>query len=331
MVEQQFRQTIKDYALVSKKDKIVLGVSGGPDSICLLNLFARLSSEYKLKLTCCHLNHKLRAQADQEEEFVRKSCLKLKINFISEQKDIPKIFKGDSLEQTARDSRYDFFLKSARQLKAKKLALAQHKDDLAETVLMRLIRGSGLKGLQGFLPKSRFKGLTVIRPLIAVDKKEILLWLKQQNLRFCLDQSNFEDKFFRNRIRLKLIPLLKDLNPAVIDRLAETAGNIGQDYEYLTLVGQTLYQTLKSRQTFKSVTLDLNKLLKLHPAALNNILRLAIEDVKGNLRRLEARHLNELKDLIFHRPVFSLVDLPDLVVKKEKEQLIFELMGKKND
>src|SRR3989338_5392638 len=133
MIEETFSKTIKKYDLLKKKDRLLLGVSGGPDSVCMLYQFLAIQKDYRLKLLCAHFNHGLRKEADQEEAFMEKLCRDLQIKFVSEKNDVKRFFQGDSLEQTARNLRFDFFLKISRQNKIKKLALAHHKDDLAET------------------------------------------------------------------------------------------------------------------------------------------------------------------------------------------------------
>jgi len=320
-MEEIFKNTLKKYNLLKKNDKIILGVSGGPDSICMLYQFLQIKKEYKLQLVCAHFNHSLRKEADKEEESIRKLCAKLEVKFISEKKDVGSFFSGDSLEQTARNLRLDFFMKVSRQTKIKKIALAHHKDDLIETVLMRMIRGSGLKGLRGFLPKTKFKSLTVIRPLVEVRKTEIVKWLEDQKIFFCIDKSNFEDKFFRNRVRLKLLPLLEELNPNIVSNLYNLASNISLDYDFIYSFSYGKFLALKRKETRMSLCLDLKGLKELPTAIFNNVVRIAIEQLKGNTRRLEAKHINELQDLVLRRPRGSIVDLPELVVKKDEKLL----------
>lgn len=317
MLEEIFKNTIDKYGLLKKKDKVILGVSGGPDSLCMLHLFHRAAENYKLKLICAHFNHCLRKEADDEENFIRDVCNSLNIKFISDKKDVAKFFQGDSLEQTARLLRYDFFLKCGRENKVKKLVLAHHKDDLVETVLMRFLRGSGLRGLRGFLPKSKFKGLTVIRPFVEITKKEIVYWLKNQKIPYCVDKSNFEEKFFRNRVRLKLIPFLKEFNPNIEDTLYNLGRSISWDYDFIYTYSRDSFEALKRGETQRGVKLDVQGLQKIPLAILNNIVRIAVEEVKGDIRRWEFRHLEEIRDLILNRPQGSIVDLPGVVVKKD--------------
>lgn len=323
-LDQTFRETVAKYSLLKKKDKLLLGISGGPDSLALLHLFLGLQKEYSLKLICAHFNHQLRQEADAEENFVKKACKRLDIKFISESKPVNDFFKGDSLEQTARNLRFDFFLKTSRQTKFKKIALAHHKDDLVETVLMRLIRGSGLKGLQGFLPKSKYRSLAVIRPLIESPKTDILKWLKKNKINYCLDQSNFEDKFFRNRIRLKLMPLLKEFNPNIVNNIYNAARTISRDYSFLHSFSYQAFLGLKIKEKGRSLSLRLSGLRELPEAIFANVIRIAIEELQGHTRRLEAKHLIEIEDLVMRRPLGSIVDLPSLIIKKEQNSLLIQ-------
>ena len=321
MVEEIFKDTIKRYGLVKKKDRLILGISGGPDSICLLNLFVRLRESYHLRLVCAHFNHGLRSAADKESEFVKKVCQNLKVRFLHTKKDVGKFLTGDSLEQTARNLRFDFFLTCYRQTKIKKVVLAHHRDDLVETVLMRLVRGTGLRGLRGFLPQTKFKKLIVIRPLIAVNKAQIMAWLKKEGLAYCVDESNTEDKFLRNRIRLKLIPFLRNLNPSIEEGLYNMARSVSLDYAFIHAFAYDKFQSLKREKTKDALRLDLNKLKDLPLPLFNNVLRAAIGELKGDTRRIERRHMEEIEALVFHRPRGSIVDLPGLMLKKEESCL----------
>jgi len=326
MVKEIFKNTIKRCKLVDKKDRILLGISGGPDSIFMLHQFCEIMKEYKLQLVCAHFNHMLRPEAESEEEFVKNTCKNLGIKFVSESKDVNKFFDGDSLEQTARNLRYDFFLKISRHFKIKKLALAHHKDDLIETVLMRIIRGTGLKGLRAFSAKSKYKGLTVIRPHIELNKEDIVKWLENKNIAYCLDKTNFEDKFLRNRIRLKLMPLLSEINPSIAQNLYNLSASVSLDYDFIYSFSRKEFERLKRGETKREIRLDLEGIKENHPAIVNNIIRIAIEELKGNTRRLELKHLDEIRDLIDNRPLGSVVHLPELSVRKEEKRIIIQTL-----
>jgi tRNA(Ile)-lysidine synthase len=325
MTAGRFRDTIKKFELLKKKDKVILGVSAGPDSVCMLHQFLVLAQEYKLRLVCAHFNHGLREEADREEQFIRDMCRELGLEFVSEKKDVNKFFKGDSLEQTARNLRFDFFLRCSRQTKIKKLALAHHKDDLAETVLMRLIRGAGLKGLRGFLPKTRFGSLTVIRPMLELKKQDILAWLKKENISYCLDESNLEDKFLRNRIRFELLPFLEKFNPNIVETLCNLSRTVALDYDFMYRFSYDVFLALKKKEAPRKLGLRLDGLKELAPAIFNNVIRIAIQELKGDTRRLDTRHLEEVRDLVFARPTGSLVDLPQIIVKKEENTLWIQI------
>jgi len=324
MLEKIFRATIEEYNLVKKKDRIILGVSGGPDSVCMLYQFQAIAKDYKLHLVCVHLNHGLRPEADEEERYIHSLCRKLTIPCVSEKRKVKTLYAGDSLEQTARKVRFDFFLACARRYKSKTLALAHHKDDLAETVLMRLIRGSGLRGLRGFLPRSRYKSLTVIRPMINVTKNDILAWLKDHGVSYCTDASNTDDVFLRNRIRMQVLPLLRELNPNIVDTLYNASQAIAADYEFISLVAREAFLGLRKREAGQRLYLDLEGVKKLSQPLFNNVIRTAIEELQGHTRRLEVRHLKEVYDLVHARRQTSIVDLPDLLVKKDEKTLIIQ-------
>lgn len=320
MVREKFLNTLKQYDLIKPKDKIIIGLSGGPDSIALLYSFLGLKKTHKLKLACAHLNHGLRKEADREESFVKNLCCRLGVQFIAEKRNVAN-FAGDSLEQAARNLRFDFFLKISNQLKIKKIALAHHKDDLAETVLMRIIRGTGLSGLKAILPKSKFKNLILIRPFIDLRKQEILNWLKSEKIDFCLDKSNKDKKFLRNKIRIDLLPELEAINQTVVDRLSDLALTAGFDYSFIYDFSFKCFNRLKKQGPGKSFCFSLEDLRKQHPAVRNIIIRIAFEQIKGNLRRIEKSHLNQVENLIKEGRPGSSIHLPGILVKKEKNQI----------
>jgi len=323
MVVKEFINTSYKNKLFKKKDKIIIGVSGGPDSICMLHVFCLLRKEFKFNLICAHFNHALREEADIDEEFVRKLCLSLKVRFVSDKKNVGGFFKGDSLEQTARRLRFDFFLNCSREFKTKKVALAHTKDDVVETVLMRIIRGSALRGLRAIMPTSTYKGIRIIRPLIGVAKADIIKWLNQNGYRYRLDKTNFEDKFLRNKIRNRLIGFLREFNPNIENALYNLSRVAASDYDFIHNYAKSEFNSLK-RVFAGKIKLDTRMLNKLHPAVIFEIIRIAIDEVKGDLRRIELKHLDEIMDLISSRPPGSVVDLPGLEVKREQNSLIIK-------
>ncbi len=319
-IEKQLNNTVRHYAMFKKKDRLLIGVSGGPDSVCLLRLLSGLK-EHKLDLICLHFNHALRREADQEEKFVKKLCRQLGVRCLTGKKDVKKGFKGDSLEQTARNMRFDFFNTCARQFRTRKIALAHNKDDAAETVIMRIIRGTALKGLRGILPVSRNKGLTIVRPLLEVSKKDIVEWLKKNKYDYMVDASNQEEVFLRNKVRLSLLPSLKKINPNISGALFNLGRVSALDYECIEYTARQELGRLKKEKGRGYIRIEHKSLLQLHPGLVLNVLRLAVEEIKGDTRRLEFRHFEEVLDLLRHRPLHSVVDLPGLSVIKEERWL----------
>ncbi len=323
MVEELFLEAIERHSLLKKGDKVLLGVSGGPDSVALLYNFLRIKQEYKLKIVCAHFNHALREESGSEQEFIRNLCRELAVEFISEKKEVGR-FCRDSLEQTARNLRFDFFLKCSRQKRIKKVALAHHKDDLAETVLMRIIRGTGLRGLRGVLPKSNFKNLTLIRPFINLRKEEIVRWLSEKNISFCIDQSNKDVKFLRNKVRIELLPQLEAINRNIVDRLSDLALSAGFDYDFIYNFSWQCLNQLKEPGSGRFLRLNLEGLKKLHPSVFNNIVRVAIEQIKGDTRRINQSHLSQVRELVTAGRVEASLHLPEILIKKEKKALLIQ-------
>lgn len=318
MIIEKLRDTVKRYNLISKNDKIVIAVSGGPDSVALLYLLNSLKKELSLTLHIAHLDHMLRKDSYKDVEFVRQLARRLNLPLTCTKINVKELAKNGSLEEIARNIRLGFLFKVAREVRCKKIALGHNLDDQAETVLMRILRGTGLYGLSGILPKREISGITIIRPLIEIKRREIESYLKKKNIAPRIDISNLENFYFRNRIRNRLIPLLeRGYNKNIKEILSNLAETSGFDYDYLN---RSTSRFIKN----STKKLNLKKFLKLHPALQRMALRLMIAKVKGNTRRIDLRHIREIEDLILNRPINSIVNLPKGVsVIKKKSQLLF--------
>ncbi|MFA5062522.1 MAG: tRNA lysidine(34) synthetase TilS [Candidatus Omnitrophota bacterium] len=313
MILDKVKETIRKYNLISQGDTVLVGVSGGPDSVTLLYLLKSLSVSLGLKLRIAHLNHMLRKDSSRDAEFVRLLGLKLGIPVTIGKIDIKKISPKGSLEENARNARLEFLFKTAQKMRSKKIALAHNLDDQAETVLMRILRGTGLYGLSGILPKRRFGGFEIIRPLIRVQRKEVESFLKRNKIDVRIDKTNGKDIFLRNKLRNRLIPLLeKEYNPKIKGALSNMSEVISLDYDYLN---QSALRKVKG----KKGEIKLADYAKFHPAIQRLVLRLTISELQGSIRRITLTHINEIEDLIANRPVNSVVDLPKgiSVVKKK--------------
>ena len=228
------RKTIEQHAMLVQGDHLLVAVSGGADSVCLLRILARLAEEFRLRLTVAHLNHGLRgAESEGEEAFVRHLSDEMGIAFISRRVDVDSLRrgKGRSLEEIGREERYRFLDETAKRCVAGKIATGHHRDDQAETLLIHLLRGSGPEGLRGILP---IRDGRLIRPLLDVGRTEILEYLRQERVPFMTDSSNLSPLFLRNRIRVGLIPeLTANYNPRLVEGLCHTAAIIRGEDDYL--------------------------------------------------------------------------------------------------
>jgi len=218
-----FQNHIANQSFFRGKEKILIACSGGPDSIALLRLMVALAPKHRWQLGVLHYNHRLRKSAGNDLRFVRSLSKELGLTFYSGSGNVRReaVKTGASIEEAARKMRYDFFLGTAKKLGIQKIALGHTLDDQAETVLMRILQGTGLRGLQGIREVHRMEGIDLIRPLLKFSKQEILNFCRTEKIEFRKDESNRSVRFFRNRIRLKLLPVLKrDFNPRITEALA---------------------------------------------------------------------------------------------------------------
>lgn len=234
---QSFEAHLKQLRQISSGDKVLIACSGGPDSVCLFHLLLSLKKKWKLRLTLLHLNHGLRGRdAWLDAQFVVKLGKKHRIPVISEKSDI-KIRaeqKRESIEEAARHARYAFFLKAARRKKVSKVVLAHTQEDQAETILMRMLQGTGMRGLAGIRPVWKREGVTFVRPLLDFSKKQILEYLNEEKIKFRKDKSNESEQFLRNRIRRRVLPFLSaEINPKAIEALARIPAILKDENDFL--------------------------------------------------------------------------------------------------
>jgi len=315
----------KSHDLIRPKDIILIGVSGGADSVALLYILYALKYSLGLSLYIAHFNHALRKNSYQDALFVKKLAQKLHLPFYMKTWQRKKAIRG-SIEDNARQQRQKFLMTIAKKVGAQKIALAHHKDDMAETVLMRILRGTGLQGLQGILPKKELYGFTFIRPLLNTSRQDIEHFLKNNNLIFAQDPTNKKTDFFRNKIRLKLLPLLKKTySPNIKELLIGLAETASIDYDYLQSCAKTCFQKVaKISSSKKEIRLNLKKLQKMPDAILRMVIRESLSTLKKDGYSLDLKHLKEILDLYYHRPLNAIVHLPQgLKGYKKKTELIF--------
>ncbi|MFA5350800.1 MAG: tRNA lysidine(34) synthetase TilS [Candidatus Omnitrophota bacterium] len=314
----EINATIKKYRLIQNGDKILMGVSGGPDSLTLLLQLFSLKNKLGLTLHVAHVDHGLRKDSGSDALFVEGWAGKLGIPITAIRLNPELMKRKGSLEEVCRQARMDFFIRIAKEIKADKIALGHNLDDQAETILMRLLRGTGLSGLTGISVKRRIKNMVFIRPLLETSRKEIEGFLRRRGVKPRIDSTNKEDVFFRNKIRHNLIPLLKkEYNKNITEVLANLAESISYDYEYLD-------QVARNKVKGNNQLLNIKRIKRLHPAILRLKIRQSIACIQGDTRRIGFQHIKELEDLLNNRPIRSIVDLPKgISVKKTRNALRF--------
>ena len=277
---QRIRKFAEEHRILEKGDKVLIAISGGPDSVALLHILLELREEYALKLILAHMEHGIRGDESREHAgFVQRIGRKLGLDCFIRHVDVPLLsrMEGMSMEEAARKARYQFFRETARRAGATKIALGHTADDQAETLLMRLLRGSGIDGLAAMHPR-REEDIPLIRPLLNIFHREILEFLQEQEISFCLDSTNQELDYLRNRVRLHLIPLLsREYNPQILSTLHQTASILGEEREWAaSQVKEKLGQCLKSVEG-KKMHLDMDAFLALPLALQREVLREAVQ------------------------------------------------------
>ncbi len=304
-------KTIDEHKLIEKGDRIIVGLSGGPDSVCLLHVLHSLASRLNISIAAVHINHMLRGDESLEDElYAGELCKQLGISLHVARHDIKSIsFKKKlSIEEAGREIRYEEYKSVADREGASKIAVAHNRNDQAETVLLNIIRGTGLEGLKGM----DYKNGRIIRPLLDIDRKEIEDYCISKKLSPRMDSSNLENIYTRNKVRLDLIPRINDLfNIDVVTSINRMSLILSEDQSCLMEKAQDLYNKCVLKKEEKMVSLDLNKLQGCHPSIFKRVARLAVKDVRGSLKGIESVHIESIKDLGFSGKTVSQVHLPD--------------------
>ena len=268
----QLKEVNHHRQLWQKGEIIVVGVSGGPDSVCLLDLLVNIAAKDNLSLIVAHVNHGVRGEkSDHDEKFVADlaktydlPCETFRVEQSKEQQN----------ENAWREARYDFFEKVRAKHDAHKIAVAHTKNDQAETVLLRMLRGAGLQGLSAM----KFQRDAIIRPLLGVSRDEILAYCDENNITFCTDETNADTTFLRNRVRHELLPLLsKNYNKNIVDTLATAAEHIADDYN---LLEESIDVTFEKKND-TTLAFSRETYCALHPAAQRMVLKKAITELSG--------------------------------------------------
>lgn len=293
---QKVKKTIEKYNMLTVADHVLVGLSGGPDSVCLLYLLHLLKPEYKLKISAAYIDHGLRPEdIPKEIEFCNLLCKSLDIPFHTKAVDVKTyaVQEKINLQEAARILRYASLEQISLLIKAHKIAIAHNADDQAETVIMRLLRGAGPAGLSGIHPVRK----KIIRPLIEVEREEIENFLREKNMAYITDPSNESLKYLRNRIRYTLMPIIKSISPQAIKIISKTAEILREENDYINITVSKTLMRLISRKTDQKVELFCNPMEPLNIVILRRALRVAIDGVR-DLRGITFEHIEEIIKLI---------------------------------
>lgn len=293
-VEERVLKTIQKYNLIQANEKIVLGVSGGPDSLFMLYILNKLKKQLKFDMAVAHINHMIRAEADSEEEFVKEFCRKINIEFYSKRIDVEKYANNNKigLEEAGRKVRYDFFEEILEKTDSNKIAIAHNKNDKVETIIMHLLRGSGISGLQGIEP---IKDNKIIRPIIEIERAEIEEYCEENKLEPRIDKSNFENKYTRNKIRNVVIPYIKEeFNPNIIETITRLSEIITEENQYLVKQTEQAYKQILIEEQKNHIRLKLKEFNNLERVIKNRIILYTITRLRGTCVGIEKIHIEDI-------------------------------------
>ena len=318
-------EKIEATKLIKRNDKIVIGVSGGPDSVCLFDVLVKLRDKYNLKLFVVHINHSIRKEADIEQEYVRDLCKKYNVQFFYKKLDVKQIAESEkkSLEEVARNIRYNEFFKVKDSVNANKIAVAHNANDNIETMLMNLTRGAGLVGLCGIQKENG----DIIRPLLDVTREEILKYVETNELKVFFDKTNYESDYTRNKIRNIIIPEFLKINPSFIETSARCLNVLEGQKNILLEVVEKKYNEVRVDKGI----LNKSEFLKMPYEIQLEVLRKAIYEYNGNLVDISFNNLSNAINIISSAQSGKIVEIfPDLMIEISYDLLKF-CKGKKDE
>lgn len=287
--------TIKENNLIEDGDKIVLGVSGGPDSISMLDILNKIRKEniINFEIVVAHINHMIRKEAIKDEKYVQKFCKKINIEFYSKSIDVKKMANNNKIgtEEAGREVRYKFFSEIMEKTKSNKIAIAHNKNDKVETILMNEIRGSGISGLKGIEPK---RGI-YIRPIIECEREEIEKYCAEKKLNPRIDETNFENIYTRNKIRNVLIPYIKkEFNPNIINTIDRLSKLVAEEEEYIEKQVNKLYSEIVIEEKNKEIIIDLKKFNKQEKVIKSRLILYIISRLFETTKGIERIHIEDI-------------------------------------
>ena len=296
MLKEKVIETINKYNLINEGEKIVVGVSGGPDSICLINVLNEIRNEgiINFDLVVCHINHMIREEAESDEKFVENYCKEKQIPFYAKREKVVKVAKSKKIgtEEAGREVRYNFCNEILKKTNANKIATAHTKNDNAETVLMNLIRGSGTSGLKGIKP---IRDNIYIKPLIDISRDEIEEYCEERKLQPRHDKTNDENVYTRNKVRNILIPLIKEkFNPNIVDTIDRLSKLISKENDYLDKVTENTYKKILIKEEKHEIILDLKGFNKEEEVIKSRLILYTIKRIFGTACSIQKVHIDDI-------------------------------------
>lgn len=295
-LKEKITNIIKEFNLIEDGDKIVLGVSGGPDSICMLDVLKNIKNEEKIKfeIVVAHINHMIREEAKDDEKYVKDYCERNNIEFYSKSIEVEKIANNNKMgtEETGRIVRYKFFDEVLEKTGSNKIAIAHNKNDRAETVIMNMLRGSGISGLRGIEP---IKNNKYIRPLIECERYEIEQYCEENKLNPRIDRTNFENIYTRNKIRNIVIPYIKEeFNPNIVESLTRLSDLIKQEDDYLQKQVKAIYNKICLGKSEEEIILDLKQFNAQEKVIKSRLLLYTITELRGSSEGVYKIHIDDV-------------------------------------
>lgn len=301
ILKDKVKETIKRYKLLEPGDRILAGVSGGPDSLCLFHLLLSLRRELQIEVFAGHLNHGFRPEAEHELDYVRALARQWEVPFFGSRIDTPAYRQqtGLSAQEAARYCRYRFLMKGAEHFGANKIATGHHCDDQVETVLLNIIHGAGLDGLAGIKPCRLWKGVAIIRPLLESSKDDINNYCREHAIEPVCDESNLKTIYRRNKVRLELIPYLeKELNPRIGNAVLRLSSLAAEDNEYMEKTARHYLNLNSCKQGKEKILLKTGALSGLALSIQRRVLRAAWQKINRGLpAALNAGHIDAIIQL----------------------------------
>ena len=262
----------------------------------MLDILNKLKEELKIEIVVAHINHKIRAEADEEEQFVKMFCEKIGIEFYSKRIEVEKYANNNKigLEEAGRKVRYEFFDEVLKQTKANKIAVAHNKNDKVETMIMHILRGSGIAGLQGIQPQTN----RIIRPIIEIERKDIEKYCEEKNLEPRIDKSNQDNTYTRNKIRNIVIPYInQEFNPNFIETMTRLSALITEENTFLNSLTEKEYKKILIQQIDNQITLDLKKFNELDNIIKKRIILYTVSNLRGGSQGIEKVHIEDIVKL----------------------------------